>query len=222
MENELRFTAPSATSEKVVTISEAGSEVDDELVRLQQSKRDEISAIASQLQDIQDPQVMELIQQGLKQITSEDLDLQQTKTEQKSSSFTEMVDIEMSKRKTVSSVLSPLESVLPPDIFESVNASIQNVAKLETGQDGQNTIISSSLSEKQVQNITQESETSSKIVRQGKVSVIEIGSDEISASKQIHIDSGSDVTGKPKESETSKPSEQSEQPKILTQAQRRL
>merc|ERR1711971_309641 len=35
---------PSATSEKVVTISEAGSEVDDELVRLQQSKRDEISA----------------------------------------------------------------------------------------------------------------------------------------------------------------------------------
>ena len=170
----------------MVTISEAGSEVDDELVRLQQSKRDEISAITSQLQDIQDPQVMELIQQGLKQITSEDLDLQQkTKTEQKSSSsFTEMVDIEMSKRKTVSSVLSPLQSVLPPDIFESVNASIQNVAKLETGQDGQNTIISSSLSEKQVQNITQESEeTSSKIVRQGKVSVIEIGSGENSASQ---------------------------------------
>jgi len=205
MENELRFTAPSATSEKVVTISEAGSatsekviiseagsEVDDELVRLQQSKRDEISAITSQLQDIQDPQVMELIQQGLKQITSEDLDLQQTKTfktEQKSSSFSEMVDIEMSKRKTVSSVLSPLQSVLPPDIFESVNASIQNVAKLEGGQDGQNlqnTIISSSLSEKQVQNITQESEeTSSKIVRQGKVSVIEIGSDENSASKLV-------------------------------------
>ena len=123
----------------------------------------------------------------MKQITSEDLDLQQTKTfktEQKSSSFTEMVDIEMSKRKTVSSVLSPLQSVLPPDIFESVNASIQNVAKLETGQDGQNTIISSSLSEKQVQNITQESEeTSSKIVRQGKVSVIEIGSGENSASQ---------------------------------------
>ena len=122
----------------------------------------------------------------MKQITSEDLDIQQqTKTEQKSSSFTEMVDIEMSKRKTVSSVLSPLQSVLPPDIFESVNASIQNVAKLETGQDsGQNTIISSSLSEKQVQNITQESEeTSSKIVRQGKVSVIEIGSGENSASK---------------------------------------
>ena len=187
MENKLRFIAPSATSEKVVTISEAGSEVDDELVRLQQSKRDEISAITSQLQDIQDPQVMELIQQGLKQITSEDLDLQQkTKTEQKSSSsFTEMVDIEMSKRKTVSSVLSPLQSVLPPDIFESVNASIQNVAKLEAGQDsGQNTIISSSLSEKQVQNITQESEeTSSKIVRQGKVSVIEIGSGENSASQ---------------------------------------
>ena len=188
MENELRFTAQSATSEKVVTISEAGSEVDDELVRLQQSKRDEISAITSQLQDIQDPQVMELIQQGLKQITSEDLDLQQTKTfktDQKSSSFSEMVDIEVSKRKTVSSVLSPLQSVLPPDIFESVNASIQNVAKLETGQDsGQNTIISSSLSEKQVQNITQESEeTSSKIVRQGKVSVIEIGSGENSASK---------------------------------------
>merc|ERR1712083_645845 len=111
----------SATSEKVVTISEAGSEVDDELVRLQQSKRDEISEITSQLQDIQDPQVMELIQQGLKQITSEDLDFQQqTKTEQKSSSFTEMVDIEMSKRKTVSSVLSPLQSVLPPDILESV------------------------------------------------------------------------------------------------------
>ena len=80
MENELRFTAQSATSEKVVTISEAGSatsekvvtiseagsEVDDELVRLQQSKRDEISAITSQLQDIQDPQVMELIQQGAK------------------------------------------------------------------------------------------------------------------------------------------------------------
>ena len=171
----------------MVTISEAGSEVDDELVRLQQSKRDEISAITSQLQDIQDPQVMELIQQGLKQITSEDLDLQQTKTfktDQKSSSFSEMVDIEVSKRKTVSSVLSPLQSVLPPDIFESVNASIQNVAKLETGQDGQNTIISSSLSEKQVQNITQESEeTSSKIVRQGKVSVIEIGSGENSASQ---------------------------------------
>ena len=222
MENELRFTVPSATSEKVVTISEAGSEVDDELVRLQQSKRDEISAITSQLQDIKDPQVMELIQQGLKQITSEDLDFQQTKTEQKSSSFSEMVDIEMSKRKTVSSVLSPLQSVLPPDIFESVNASIQNVAKLETGQDGQNTIISSSLSEKQVQNITQESEeTSSKIVRQGKVSVIEIGSGENSASKQIdEIDSGSDVTGKPKESETPKPSEQSEQPKIPDQAQR--
>ena len=125
----------------------------------------------------------------MKQITSEDLDLQQTKTEQKSSSFTEMVDIEMSKRKTVSSVLSPLQSVLPPDIFESVNASIQNVAKLETGQDGQkNTIISSSLSEKQVQNITQESEeTSSKIVRQGKVSVIEIGSDENSASNKVTI-----------------------------------
>ena len=189
MENELRFTAPSATSEKVVTISEAGSEVDDELVRLQQSKRDEISAITSQLQDIQDPQVMELIQQGLKQITSEDLDFQQQiKTEQKSSSFSEMVDIEMSKRKTVSSVLSPLQSVLPPDIFESVNASIQNVAKLETGQDGQNTIISSSLSEKQVQNITQESEeTSSKIVRQGKVSVIEIGSGENSASNKVTI-----------------------------------
>ena len=189
MENELRFTAPSATSEKVVTISEAGSEVDDELVRLQQSKRDEISEITSQLQDIQDPQVMELIQQGLKQITSEDLDFQQQiKTEQKSSSFSEMVDIEMSKRKTVSSVLSPLQSVLPPDIFESVNASIQNVAKLETGQDGQNTIISSSLSEKQVQNITQESEeTSSKIVRQGKVSVIEIGSGENSASNKVTI-----------------------------------
>ena len=172
----------------MVTISEAGSEVDDELVRLQQSKRDEISAITSQLQDIQDPQVMELIQQGLKQITSEDLDLQQTKTfktDQKSSSFSEMVDIEVSKRKTVSSVLSPLQSVLPPDIFESVNASIQNVAKLETGQDaGQNMLISSSLSEKQVQNITQESEeTSSKIVRQGKVSVIEIGSGENSASQ---------------------------------------
>ena len=189
MENELHFTVPSATSEKVVTISEAGSEVDDELVRLQQSKRDEISEITSQLQDIQDPQVMELIQQGLKQITSEDLDFQQqTKTEQKSSSFSEMVDIEMSKRKTVSSVLSPLQSVLPPDIFESVNASIQNVAKLETGQDGQNTIISSSLSEKQVQNITQESEeTSSKIVRQGKVSVIEIGSGENSASNKVTI-----------------------------------
>ena len=124
----------------------------------------------------------------MKQITSEDLDLQQTKIEQKSSSFTEMVDIEMSKRKTVSSVLSPLQSVLPPDIFESVNASIQNVAKLESGQDGQNTIISSSLSEKQVQNITQESEeTSSKIVRQGKVSVIEIGSDENSASNKVTI-----------------------------------
>ena len=188
MENELHFTAPSATSEKVVTISEAGSEVDDELVRLQQSKRDEISAITSQLQDIQDPQVMELIQQGLKQIKSEDLDFQERKTEQKSSSFSEMVDIEMSKRKTVSSVLSPLQSVLPPDIFESVNASIQNVAKLETGQDGQNTIISSSLSEKQVQNITQESEeTSSKIVRQGKVSVIEIGSGENSASNKVTI-----------------------------------
>ena len=199
-----------------MTISEAGSEVDDELIRLQQSKRDEISAITSQLQDIQDPQVMELIQQGLKQITSEDLDLQQTKTfktEQKSSSFSEMVDIEVSKRKTVSSVLSPLQSVLPPDIFESVNASIQNVAKLETGQDGQNTIISSSLSEKQVQNITQESEeTSSKIVRQGKVSVIEIGSGETSVSKLTdEIDTGNDVTGKPKESEASKPSEQSEQ-----------
>ena len=128
----------------------------------------------------------------MKQITSEDLDFQQqTKTEQKSSSFKEMVDIEMSKRKTVSSVLSPLQSVLPPDIFESVNASIQNVAKLETGQDGQNTIISSSLSEKQVQNITQESEeTSSKIVRQGKVSVIEIERGENSASKKVKFEEG--------------------------------
>ena len=33
-----------------MTISEAGSEVDDELIRLQQSKRDEISSITSQLQ----------------------------------------------------------------------------------------------------------------------------------------------------------------------------
>ena len=48
--NILHFAAQSATSEKVVTISEAGSEVDDELIRLQQSKRDEISTITSQLQ----------------------------------------------------------------------------------------------------------------------------------------------------------------------------
>merc|ERR1712008_159672 len=64
------------------------------------------------------------------------------------------------------------------------------------------------------------SETSAKIVRQGKVSVIEIGSGENSASKQSdEIDFSSDVTGEPKESETPKPSEQSEQPKILDQAQ---
>ena len=56
-----------------MTISEAGSEVDDEVIRLQQSKNEEIAAITSQLENITDPQVMNLIQQGLKQITSENL-----------------------------------------------------------------------------------------------------------------------------------------------------
>merc|ERR1712242_30676 len=98
--------------------------------------------MASQLKDITDPQVMELIQQGLKQITSEDLvsQIQKEKSEPKTSSeFEEMVDIEMSKRETISDVLSPLQSLLPPEIFESVNTSMQNVAKLETVQEGKNT-----------------------------------------------------------------------------------
>ena len=83
-----------------------------------------------------------------------------------------MVGIEISKRKTISEVLSPLQSVLPPEIFESVNTSMQNVAKLESGQEGQNTI--ELLPEKQVQVVNKDPETPSKIVRQGKVSVIEI------------------------------------------------
>ena len=127
---------------------------------------------------------MELIQQGLKQIRSEDLDSQTEKTDPKiSSEFEDMVGIEMSKRKTISEVLSPLQSVLPPEIFETVNASMQNVAKLESGQEGQNT--TELLSEKQVQVVSQEPETPSKIVRQGKVSVIEIDGSQKSTVDQI-------------------------------------
>merc|ERR1712051_1127518 len=45
------------------------SEIDDEIINLQQTKHQQITAITSQLQDI-DPQVMELVQQGLMHITS--------------------------------------------------------------------------------------------------------------------------------------------------------
>merc|ERR1712051_164847 len=64
------------------------SEIDDEIINLQQTKHQQITAITSQLQDI-DPQVMELVQQGLMHITSGEISRIDTLTSEDLPEFAE-------------------------------------------------------------------------------------------------------------------------------------
>jgi hypothetical protein len=49
-------------------------QISEELITLQKTKQDQIVTITSQLDNIVDPHVIDLLQQGLRQITSEDVD----------------------------------------------------------------------------------------------------------------------------------------------------
>ena len=171
-------------STKVVTINEA--KIDEDLIRLQQEKKKQISNLISPLMNSVDPEILSAIQQSLSFIsTQENIEEIESKSVSKSdakseskpvsdakydskpepkvesdakseSDMEEMIKIEMHKRQNIKEIMGPLKDVIPPELLETVNMSLKEMAKSE------------SLS------IANNKETEVKIVQQGKVSLISI------------------------------------------------
>ena len=173
-------------STKVVTINEA--KIDEDLIRLQQEKKKQISNLISPLMNSVDPEILSAIQQSLSFIsTQENIEEIESKSVSKSefesksdaksepkvdsdaksepkvesdakseSDMEEMIKIEMQKQQNIKQIMGPLKDVIPPELLETVNMSLKEMAKSE------------SLS------IANNKETEVKIVQQGKVSLISI------------------------------------------------
>ena len=171
-------------STKVVTINEA--KIDEDLIRLQQEKKKQISNLISPLMNSVDPEILSAIQQSLSFIsTQENIEEIESKSVSKSdakseskpvsdakydskpepkvesdakseSDMEEMIKIEMQKQQNIKEIMGPLKDVIPPELLETVNMSLKEMAKSE------------SLS------IANNKETEVKIVQQGKVSLISI------------------------------------------------
>ena len=171
-------------STKVVTINEA--KIDEDLIRLQQEKKKQISNLISPLMNSVDPEILSAIQQSLsfistqetnEEIESKSVSKSDAKSESKpvsdakydskpepkvesdaksESDMEEMIKIEMQKRQNIKEIMGPLKDVIPPELLETVNMSLKEMAKSE------------SLS------IANNKETEVKIVQQGKVSLISI------------------------------------------------
>ena len=173
-------------STKVVTINEA--KIDEDLIRLQQEKKKQISNLISPLMHSVDPEILSAIQQSLSFIsTQENIEEIESKSVSKSefesksdaklepkvdsdaksepkvesdakseSDMEEMIKIEMQKQQNIKEIMGPLKDVIPPELLETVNMSLKEMAKSE------------SLS------IANNKETEVKIVQQGKVSLISI------------------------------------------------
>ena len=138
---------------KVVTIDEASKEnledLDEDLIRLQQAKKQQINALISPLQSLIDPEMLSAIQQSLSFIsTQETLEENVSKTskviqhehDQEDSKdetddighMEDMIKIEMQKQQNIKEIMGPLKDVIPPELLETLNVSLKEMAKSES------------------------------------------------------------------------------------------
>merc|ERR1712062_874354 len=126
-------------STKVVTINEA--KIDEDLIRLQQEKKKQISNLISPLMNSVDPEILSAIQQSLSFIstqgTTEEIEsksVSKSEVESKSdpkvesdakleSDMEDMIKIEMQKQQNIKEIMGPLKDVIPPELLETVNMS---------------------------------------------------------------------------------------------------
>jgi hypothetical protein len=119
----------------------------DELLQMDIEKMRQISDIISRLRNVLDPILLKTVENGLKELCVQD---QKMSTKQLSRSSTvefsddlpqspedksQQVDFELlytEKKTTISRILSPLQNLLEPDIFQSVKLEMQNCVEDET------------------------------------------------------------------------------------------
>ena len=111
--------------------------IDEDLIELQKDKIKLASSTLSSLESVFEPQVLAFVHEGLRHLSLDQIQMAEKITkkqeeQKKQKKIDEMISIEIEKQNSISDLLNPLQNLIPPEMIKIVNASLKEVAIVES------------------------------------------------------------------------------------------